>query len=582
MFGTPTSMDQLMAGQPPSLVDHSMLPPSANQPLMPMAMDYSQADISMSGNPEPVQDNTFWQLSNSMNMMNQQVQAGGLADPFTYQAQAQSLGLANQPIPTSEDSSFLAAAASHLFTPARPGPVQQAPIVPSNAQKPLPLAPSDNVPNMMRASGLDPNLLFSSPNRMAPPLAPQQTSHPVYHADSLSPEKIPQVAFASPAARLATSHLNMRSDNDQQRPPSSGGLKGGLRRSNTADARRPHSMYGSIESLNRSNTTSGIQRRASPLKRCNRNSTTSLASILETTPNLQRSRTSVVLTVDSKGRARTETRTIDSPTKAIKAKYPSLWDDSDSDSDSDDTTTSTKMSEDRRRAKIDAALESLEGLHLPRSTSSASNRVTPSKAAISAAVQLRRQSSVKKQYSHSRRNTMASTSSLLDRDAMDTSSDDETAGGDAGAALRKAIQRRDQHRDQAAVRGEARSRPQSSSGRPPPAFPPRSTSLINLGGNHSFNCQPVMQSCSPQKSSPMKPTGSFADSMSSITRCICNLPIAEGQLMIQCNSCQLWLHTACLGIPPHNIPSTYFCTFCMAPPPPPHSARMGWETATAF
>lgn len=445
---------------------------------------------------------------------------------------------------------------------------------------------------MMRAGGgMNPNMLYSSPNRVGSnnPQSITSSPHFIPHADSLSPEKIPQVAFAGAAA--VSSQLGMQLEHESHRPPSSGGLKGGLRRSNTGENRRPHSMYGSIESLGRSNTTSGIQRRASPLKRANRNSTTSLASILEaSTPNAPRSRTSIVLTVDSKGRARAETRTMDlSPTKAIKSRYPNLWDDSDSDTDSDETTTSNKRhsfcgskSEDRRRAKIESTLESLEGLHLPRPGSSSSAKVTPSKAAVSAAVQLRRQSSVKKPYSHSRRNTLASTGSFLDQDAMAISSDDETANGDAGAALRKARERRDQNREQAAARAQARSRPQSQGGRPTTSFPPRTTSLMNFSSPQTFEYAPLVQPCSSQVSSPVKPTGSFADAMSSLTRCICNLPIAEGQLMIQCNACQLWLHTACLGIPPNNLPATYFCTFCMAPPPQHHAAKVGWETAAAF
>ncbi|PNS17264.1 hypothetical protein CAC42_6947 [Sphaceloma murrayae] len=625
MFGTPTLMDQSMEGQ--SLLDHGqrLLPQSTSQPLLSMAMDFSQPSMAMP-------DADFWNMSTSMSMNNlsQDTNGGGagigggrgggmLADPFTYQTQPNTVN--PHTIPSNEQIQFLATT-PQLFTPVQPSPIQRAPVVPSNADKPLPPVPSDNMPNMVRTSaGVDPNLLYSSPLRMPPPIMPRQlvpSSQPCQN-DSLSPERIPQMPFPSSAASLATTQLSMQSDRNSA-ATTPGGSKLGLRRSNTTESRRPHSMYGSIESLSRSNTTSGIQRRASPLKRYNRNSTTSLASISESTPSLPRSRTSVVLTVDSKGRARTETRTMDpSPTKStsMMARYPSLWDDSEDDSDSDETTGRDKVA---RAAKIDSTLASLEGLHLPRSSSSASNRATPSKAAIAAAIQLRRQSSVKKSQ-HSRRNTMASSvGSHMDVDAMDTGSDGESSNGDAGAALRKAMAERREQREQRQSAHQARSRP-SSQARSTSSFPPRSSSLHNNLGAvvpsqqppqfaHSFDCAPMQlhshahshsysqpqshsfshpsthsysqsHAFSPSKSSPIKPSGSYADAMSSITRCICNLPIAEGQLMIQCNSCQLWLHTACLGIPPTDLPSTYMCTFCMVPPVP-GQRLMGWETTAAF
>ncbi|PSK48629.1 hypothetical protein B9Z65_143 [Elsinoe australis] len=629
MFGTPTSMDQSMAGQ--SLIDHnqrSMLPQSTSQPMLSMAMDFSQT--TMAPPPTSISDEDFWNFSTAMNMGNlsQSSNGGMLADPFTYQTQHSTVN--NHSVPSNDQIQFLATT-PQLFTPVQPSPIHRAPVVPSNADKPLPPVPTDNVPDMVRTSaGVDPTLLYSSPHRMAPPALPRPlvpSSQP-HQNDSLSPERIPQMPFPSSAASLATTQLSMQSDRNSF-GSCSNGLKPGLRRSNTTETRRPHSMYGSIESLSRSNTTSGIQRRASPLKRYNRNSTTSLASISESTPSLPRSRTSVVLTVDSKGRARAETRTMDpSPTKSssMMARYPNLWDDSDSETDSDETTGRDKHS---RAAKIDSTLASLEGLHLPRSSSSASNRATPSKAAIAAAISLRRQSSVKKSQ-HSRRNTMASSNgSHMDVDVMDTGSDNESSNGDAGAALRKAMAERREQREQrqsAAERQQARSRPSSQS-RPLSSFPPRSSSLANnLGGvmqsqqtqppqfTQSFDSAPMhfhqhshsqsfsqpqphhqsqsfshsqshsfsqSHAFSPQKSSPIKPTGSFADAMSSITRCICNLPIAEGQLMIQCNSCQLWLHTACLGIPPTDLPPTYMCTFCMVPPAP-GQRMMGWETTAAF
>ena len=272
----------------------------------------------------------------------------------------------------------------------------------------------------------------------------------------------------------------------------------------------------------------------------------------------------------------------------MQSRYPSLWSESDSESDSDETTTSSQQpslgstSDDRRRAKLESTLDSLEGLHLPRSSSSTSVRATPVKTQLSAAAQLRRQSSVKKPYAHSRRNTLSSIGAVSD--AMSTSSDDDKANGDAGAALRKAIERRGQHREHAAARLQARN---NQARRPP--MPGRSSSLMDLS-NSSFETVPSMpmgRGYQSQSASPVKlqqelhqaPHGYNDHQMNPVTRCICNMPIPDGQ-MIQCGSCQSWLHAACLGIPPDRLPHTYFCTFCMAAPP--QQQRMGWETAAAF
>ena len=52
------------------------------------------------------------------------------------------------------------------------------------------------------------------------------------------------------------------------------------------------------------------------------------------------------------------------------------------------------------------------------------------------------------------------------------------------------------------------------------------------------------------------------DDISAMTRCVCNLPLADGQLMLQCGSCGFWLHTQCLGIHPQYLPASFACTFC--------------------
>ena len=270
MFGTPTSMDQVLHSQHQSKVDHSqmgMVPQSAPHPSMHMIYQRHQASMG----PPPSQP--YWNVSHAMAMQGQrQQQNSSLADPFIYQSQPHETLHSN-------DSPHFVTTTPQLFTPARPAHLQQAPIVPSNAQKPLPPPPSEGAPNMLSGpGGVDPTLLYTSPNRMAPPAAPLPMIPSSRHSDSMSPEKAPsEVAYATPVGKSAVDHLSPLADHDSQRPGSSGGLRGGLRR-NPNENRRPHSMYGSIE-LGRTLSAAGIQRKSSPLKRNNRNSTTSLASI---------------------------------------------------------------------------------------------------------------------------------------------------------------------------------------------------------------------------------------------------------------------------------------------------------------
>ncbi|KAG2167186.1 hypothetical protein JADG_006925 [Aureobasidium aubasidani] len=181
------------------------------------------------------------------------------------------------------------------------------------------------------------------------------------------------------------------------------------------------------------------------------------------TGGLQRSntlRTSVVLTIDANGTARTETRVIEeSPTQprkdtqSIKDKYPNLWDDSDSDSDTvsankwpnrHDSLAQSNAGQERsaKMARLDKSSENLEMAQLHRSNSTASMK-TPCKAAYAAAIQLRRQGSAKKQQRpssvQSRRNTLSSLNSSFENlAAMDLNKDDMHTQTDAGSALRQA------------------------------------------------------------------------------------------------------------------------------------------------
>ncbi|KAG9967133.1 hypothetical protein KCU61_g476, partial [Aureobasidium melanogenum] len=307
---------------------------------------------------------------------------------------------------------------------------------------------SNNVPYTTPTAAKNPSMAFNV-DSMQPRSSPVQTKFPnIPEARPVSPAK-PCLAPAFP------------STSGQGSP-----VKGaGLQRSNTVgNFLKPSPEIvsqapGAASSLGRSNSICNLPRRSSPLKRIARGS---LSSIAETArPQV---RTSVVLTIDANGTARTETRVIEeSPSQskkesqAIKDKYPNLWDDSDSDSDSTcgnrwpsrhDSLAHANAGQERsaKMARLDTSSENLEMARLPRSNLTASLK-TPCKAAYAAAMQLRRQGSAKKQQRpssvQSRRNTLSSLNSSFENlAAMDLNKDEMHVKTDAGSALRQAAAHR--------------------------------------------------------------------------------------------------------------------------------------------
>lgn len=565
---------------------HQRLQNSMSQPVLSQFTNFAQM-------PEPSipmpQENAYWPSSISHNNGQEQPNWNSLDDPFHFQPQFSS----NNPIvPSQKPQQQHRQYQQTVPSNAPPRQVLQNTASGSNiGQITRPISQSSDIPNMMTtAAGVNPNLLYSSPNRFMSAsfdtaFSPeQQTSFD----GLLSPNKQSSISFTQGSIERPNSRQQNLLPESQLRP--------GIRRSHTTGGGRPQSMYASMDSLSRSNSAANIARRPSPLKRANMGSMVSLASIAETPKTLPRSRTSVVLTVDSKGRARAETRVIDaSPTKSMKCRYPSLWDDSDSDSDSDKSTqipgmnssfSASRTSERQCKvARLDPPLENLEGLNLPRSNSSASMRATPSKAAYAASMQLRRQGSVKRSgntIGHNRRNTTTSLNrSMTDLSSAAPDRTEDMAMNDAGAALRKAMESRSSQPESiTASRQSTRSRTQSSAARP--IFPPRTSSLMRSQSSFTLDSAPMIPMSadnSPTKNCPIKPTGELANAMSAITRCICGFPFVDNQLMIQCNSCHLWLHTGCLGMIPHQLPPHYTCTFCATPNPLYAAGRLGWETA---
>lgn len=57
------------------------------------------------------------------------------------------------------------------------------------------------------------------------------------------------------------------------------------------------------------------------------------------------------------------------------------------------------------------------------------------------------------------------------------------------------------------------------------------------------------------------------------TRCVCH-NTDEGKAMVQCESCEKWLHMGCLGLKPSNLPAVYVCVFCTGQTPLARGGRI--------
>ncbi|BCR86098.1 PHD finger domain protein [Aspergillus chevalieri] len=155
--------------------------------------------------------------------------------------------------------------------------------------------------------------------------------------------------------------------------------------------------------------------------------------------------------------------------------------------------------------------------------------------------------------------TYASSSS-----ASDVLAEPEEDSGDAQHALRKVLRERGRNlRPQVASYGP---RPTLSS-RPPAmthlrSSPPRFSAELDINSRHIPSSPTTMTD--PDLATPI--TNRYSNYPSNGTRCVCNSMENGGHLMIQCESCNHWLHTKCVGLERSHLPSVYVCMFCAQTP----------------
>jgi len=160
------------------------------------------------------------------------------------------------------------------------------------------------------------------------------------------------------------------------------------------------------------------------------------------------------------------------------------------------------------------------------------------------------------------RNTRPLNHSTLDEQESEaeTIMVEDDGSGDATNALRKVMESRkkDGSIRIGSTRHHLHSREpmQMSYGRSTPQYRPQ------------YNHQPTSTNISPTTVTDPDlgtPSTDRDSSISDSTRCVCNSRDGDG-FMIQCESCEKWLHAKCVGISRHRLPQVYICAFCAQTP----------------
>ncbi|TVY13290.1 PHD finger protein 20-like protein 1 [Lachnellula arida] len=253
--------------------------------------------------------------------------------------------------------------------------------------------------------------------------------------------------------------------------------------------------------------------------------------ILTSIPELPtpRARTEVKFTIDAKGRARTETVMIQEeprttpggPSTKSEEFYSSL-----DDSSSDDEPILIPS----RNTSFTAPPPS-KGPKLARFETS--NRT----------LNARRHSSS----GYSQSESSSQQSLHHDESEAETVMDDDEGLGDATRELRKVMEDRKKIQ-MTKIRNPQHHRYSSNN-------PRRSSQYASFGSSTNISPTTITD---PDGATP-------SSSRSGATRCVCNNPDSEG-FMIQCESCDNWLHAECVGIDRRSLPPVYVCAFCANTP----------------
>jgi hypothetical protein len=575
-FGTPSTIASRRFMTPHQHVLQSNAPMHQQETPMQFPMLQISPDMQQFGNmgamtaPVQSQAHNFWNAQPSpVGNLGQPIM---LEDPFGLNATQQ---LPWTPNASTQQQQQSGAQVMSFETPAMDSfAVQQAHPRPTSA---VPTT-QRNVPHMQpsypqTSASVDPSLLYSSPAQ--PSLRPSSRGMKVRP----TMEEVDSKRRDSAAPSLSSSTT-----------PTGNGRQM-LRRCNTTGATRPRSSASSNASTESLNGNLGqLARSGSPLKRVG---VTHLDSISEAMkPRVQRP--SVVLTIDENGSARAVPQAPTSPTKDVRDRYPGLFDSDSSDGESNPSLglasrnvsfTNTEGEERRpKAARLDTPVENLEGLSLPRPSSSASLKVAPSRAAIAAAAQLKRQGSMRRTGSLRVRQPLQranSYNSMIDTCPMDLG-DHSTNGGNSvspdgtqvfnftttstnignGDFSQSTVADNNMNWDLYSM-SQPQAQPQQQVYQVQPQQHQhqhqRQLSQPQQQQQHQHQRQPSQQQLQQQQQQQQQQDVRI--------RCPCGDNQYHGQALVQCKSCTQYQHPACVNInPAFGQPPSYCCFLCQRPP----------------
>lgn len=372
-----------------------------------------------------------------------------------------------------------------------------------------------SVANM--AGGVDPGLLFSRPSSQSTNAAPEDAIQPLARPATAHTDLRPYQHQLRESRRDQEELRRSRStrDNSRSRRPDRGTVSSPIRSSRAGLQRsvsdsRGRRLQDRVQ-LSRSGRISPVKQRP---------------SILTSIPELHppRTRTEVKFTIDANGRARTETVIVAEPRSTSGSLRGDEYDSSPYESSSDD-----------------------EPILVPSRNSSFTLPNAPrlSRFETSRGQDVRRHSA--SGYSQSESSSQRSFRQDSLESEAETILEEDDGSGDATRELRKVMENR--KKNQMLQRDPRQGRYLSNSA-------PRGNQYLNYG---SINISPTTVT------DPDGPTPSVSSSRSGTTRCVCANPDSEG-FMIQCESCDNWLHAECVNIDRRSLPPVYICAFCAQTP----------------
>ncbi|KAL8779990.1 MAG: hypothetical protein Q9213_006679 [Squamulea squamosa] len=310
--------------------------------------------------------------------------------------------------------------------------------------------------------------------------------------------------------------------------------------------------------------------------------------------------TTLTLTVDSTGRARTEKKVVKNnaiPSSDSRMDLDSATDDDESStsSEEDDIAMSQRQSfgfalQKPKKAKLTRfALESrthsqkssYASTFASNSTASGVKSVNTQRRVMSNMSAKFDDPSLLPPMSDDRASSSTLVSDRLDgRDAHnsdgDTTIESDDGKGDAQSELKKMKLRREQSKaTQTGNCKPTRSRgfeyPNPASANAMLTFPYTLNPSNSHTMNDPFNISPTTIT-DPDLATPNSARDSQVSGDS--TRCVCHGTESDGDLMILCESCKKWLHVRCVGLNRNKLPKVYLCVFCTGSTPNVRGGRV--------